>query len=87
VEQHEAGGAESYPATEHPISEYGEEYDRGNAAGHPQEKEDGLRAPEVQPRQKTHLHYEERVAGRLRLADAHIKVPDGVGQIHVVESH
>ena len=47
---------------------------RGNAACQRQNQQDTLRAPEMQPVQHAHFEHEERIAGRLRLADPHIEM-------------
>ena len=58
---------------------------RDQASRQRKRQENALRPAEVQPIEKAHLHYEERVPGRLRLADSDVVMPDGVRKIHIVE--
>jgi hypothetical protein len=59
---------------------------KGNdAARQRKRQQDTLGPPEMQPRKKSHFHYEQRISGRMGLTHPYVVMPDGVGEIYVIE--
>ena len=86
MQQENPRGPETGARAQHTIAEVAGEQQRGHAAEQGESQQDAFGTLEVEPRKDSHLHHEERIARRMRLAHADIEMSDGVRQVDVVES-